>query len=617
MLAYWPGLHGDFFLDDYPNIVHNIAIAKFNQPTLEGLQAVSQSSKSGPLGRPLALVSFALNHAVSGFNPFYFKAVNLILHLCTAVGLYVLVRLLLSTPGIDAGPRLRRRLPLLAVALWTLHPLHASTVLYVVQRMTILATLFMVWGMVAYCRGRLSLLAGAATGWAWIAGALLIGLTGLFAKETAGLIYLYVLAVELTLLRFRAARPAWSWILALGLLLPILIGLLALLVAPGSLLDWLHSGFSNRSFTLGQRLLTESRVVGDYLIQTVIPNVTRMGIFHDDYEISRGLLTPPSTLATLAAHVSLLTVGLALRKRAPLFTFGVAWFYFGHLLESTVLPLELKFEHRNYLPLFGPLVALTAGMLAIPMRILGQGRRRIAISLALVTVFAVATAARSTHFGDYIQFGILEAENHPTSSRANQEAAINLMKLMMQTGHSDEESIARVRQYLDRSISTNQQTVAPLFTAVIFLPQLTGERPPAHYLHKLVERLRRGRVDANLTMFYVALNRSAMEKTLFLNEDDVKAIYEAPLQNPEISARKKADILAGYAMHVLVAQGNLDMARDLIDEALHTAPNHPGVYPAAIHIYRKNGMDTTARQLRETLDRLDPLGIFSNAAETP
>jgi hypothetical protein len=45
-------------------------------------------------------------------------------------------------------------------------------------------------------------------------------------------------------------------------------------------------------------------------------------------------------------------------KKYPLISFGILFFLLNHLIESTILPLELFFEHRNYLPslfLFLPL----------------------------------------------------------------------------------------------------------------------------------------------------------------------------------------------------------------------------------------------------------------------
>jgi hypothetical protein len=111
-------------------------------------------------------------------------------------------------------------------------------------------------------------------------------------------------------------------------------------------------------FNIDQRLLTEARIVIHYLGWISLLNPEPMSLYHTDFQISNGLLRPTSTLLSIIAIIFLVLAGLysLVKQRYPLIGFGLLWFFAGHLLESTTIPLELMFEHRNYLPSLGILL---------------------------------------------------------------------------------------------------------------------------------------------------------------------------------------------------------------------------------------------------------------------
>ena len=82
----------------------------------------------------------------------------------------------------------------------------------------------------------------------------------------------------------------------------------------------------------------------------MLPNLAEMGLHHDDFVISKTLLSPWTTLPAIAGLLALAVGALVLRKKHPLITFGIVFFFVAHALESTIIPLEIAFEHRNYLP---------------------------------------------------------------------------------------------------------------------------------------------------------------------------------------------------------------------------------------------------------------------------
>ncbi|MCU7800880.1 MAG: hypothetical protein KZQ70_12230, partial [gamma proteobacterium symbiont of Lucinoma myriamae] len=130
-ILYFPGLYGDFILDDKSNIIDESAI-RISSITYETLTEAAKSGVAGPLKRPVSVISFALNYYYSGLNPFYFKLVNVILHLLTGICVYILSSFLASQL-INIDLKKKRNIStqiiaLICTALWLLHPLNISSV---------------------------------------------------------------------------------------------------------------------------------------------------------------------------------------------------------------------------------------------------------------------------------------------------------------------------------------------------------------------------------------------------------------------------------------------------------------------------------------------------------
>ncbi|HCA26987.1 MAG TPA: hypothetical protein DEP05_05000, partial [Betaproteobacteria bacterium] len=352
-LLLWPGLSGPFLLDDFPNLQ---GLARLHRAAAVGSAVADYlfSGQAGFFGRPLALLTFAAQAGAWPGDPFAFKLANLSLHLLNGVLLIALCGRLARLSGVAAG---RARWMAAAVGLvWLIHPLQASTVFYVVQRMTMLSATFVLAGLLCYLSGRVALAEGrTARAFAWgAAGIFGAGLLAVLSKENGVLLPVYALAAEFTLLR-ALPRPR-AWRLWVGLTaLPLIAGLVYFF---GHFQEFMAAGYAGRAFTPMQRLLTEARAVVDYAGQIVLPRTAGMGVFHDDYPLSTSLWTSPATAVAIALLATAAAGAVAARRRYPEFSFAVAWFLGGQLLVSTVLPLELYFDHRNYLPMAGLLLGV-------------------------------------------------------------------------------------------------------------------------------------------------------------------------------------------------------------------------------------------------------------------
>jgi hypothetical protein len=469
--AYWPGLHGTFLFDDYPNIVDNHGVQP-QDASLPSLVRAALSSPSSEFKRPLASLSFAANYLATGLDPYGMKLTNLLIHLLNGWLVFLLARgLLLTTPAgahsardgfsisskssrtarashTAEGSLLRTRcappgdrrlraglVATLIAAAWMLLPINLTGVLYVVQRMESMANLFVLFGLIGYVAGRRRMLATADTslpsngraGWKgfWLCAASVTvpAAIGLMAKETTVVLPLYALSIEWALFGFR--KPSHSvpiaypsetsaigrsdfsredandfsesiatevapmtepsplrtsvrrlpqsgtedskprdWritsLFLLVLVLPMAAGLAWLLPNLLNPATW-----ASRNFTFGTRLLSEARIVTDYVSWTLLPTPDALSFYHDNFRISTGLLAPWTTLASIAFLAGLTILMLWLRPRRPLAALGIALFLGCQLLTGTILPLELIYEHRNYFASFGLLLTLVP-LLAAP-----------------------------------------------------------------------------------------------------------------------------------------------------------------------------------------------------------------------------------------------------------
>lgn len=418
--VYWPGIGGAFLMDDYPNIISNPAIHA-TSATWESMKAAALAYHMG--GRPLATITFALNHAIGGLDPWGYKVVGLTIHAVNALLVFFLLLRLTSIKRAGDG---WSRAAVFAVALvWAIHPLQVSTVLYVVQRMETLSLTFVLLALLAYQRGRTRQIEGQ-RGWHWLAGSALLAVVGLLSKESAVLFPAYALALELTLLRFEARDPRTTttlkWAYAIATFCAVAVFAFVIVphyAAPG--------GYAFRDFTPLERVLTQARVLPMHLGQILLPLPGSMSFYYDDLAVSRGLLAPATTLAGLLVLASLGGLAWYLRNRLPLVSLGLLWFFAGHLLTSNVFPLELVFEHRNYFALLGVLLALGD--------VLNRATRAVATPIAwvgmtaLVLGLASLTLIRSATWGNPLTLAMDMVARNTASARASSDLGEQYMLL--------------------------------------------------------------------------------------------------------------------------------------------------------------------------------------------
>jgi hypothetical protein len=427
--ALWPGRTGGFLFDDYPNLAGLEALK--SDPGRDQVLQFLANGIASPLGRPLSLASFAAQMHDWPGHPEAFIRANILLHLLAAALLFWwLLRLarLMQLP-----PTAALTVPLAATALWAWAPIQVTSVLYVVQRMTELSALCVFLGLLLYLTGRERAAQGRGGGLWWMSAGMAVGAgLGTLAKENALLMPLLVAVLECTLLA-RVPRPAsWGrWAIAfIGVPAAVVLGyLLWIVLDPAAV-------YAGREFTLAQRLLSEPRILFQYLHQLLLPWPSAMRLWYDDFTVSTGLFQPWTTALALAGWIAALALAWRWRARAPLPAFAVLWFAASHLLESTVLPLELVFEHRNYQASAGIWFALAAGGHALLQRASSDLVRAAGgvLAIAYVALLAGVTWQVASLWGQPFAMTVWMAERLPESRRARAE----LVGALLQRGHGAE-----------------------------------------------------------------------------------------------------------------------------------------------------------------------------------
>jgi hypothetical protein len=458
----------------------------------------------------------------------------------------------------------------------------------------------MLAGLICYVLGRLRIAEGR-PGLGWMLAAAPIGAVGFLAKENAVLLTLLLLATELTLLNRVSTgnsrgkvRLVWLFYIAL----PLLAGLAYLLTHPGLM------GYEGRPFTLEERVLTQPRVLWLYLKWLLIPDISQMGLFHDDLRLSTGLFDPPTTLLAIVGLIGLLLAALVLRHRAPLFSFAVLFFLANHALESTVLPLEMLFEHRNYLAAVGPLLFLVY-LVTIASSQMNVRPLAMALGGLLLVSYTAATLVRTNQWSGYQEFVLSSAENHPSSPRSNFMAAQVMITALSTAGGNAAELADTARSFLNRGLKADPRCINCLFGLVVLDLHLNVPPDPA-VISRLSEALRTGhvgptQVSVSQFSFLVKWQRSGGSS---LAASDLESIFDAALANPRWVHTGRAGIQAAYReYHEFVSQ-DLEAALEHAQAAVDAWPGQWSYNMQLAQILTKLGRLGQAKQALEQAARV-------------
>ncbi|MBI5593861.1 MAG: tetratricopeptide repeat protein [Deltaproteobacteria bacterium] len=396
ILPYSNSFDSAWHLDDFPNIVINpsvhISDISFDSLTrAAGLFQTHASSDTSLPFRPVAYFSFALNWYAGTDHVLGYHMVNVGIHILCAWMLYILVQSLFQTPnllGRFEGDK--KNIALLSAVLWAIHPIQIQAVTYIVQRMTLLATLFYLSGLLCYIQARNHSERPQRLG--LFSGCFLSLVLAMGSKENAVIFPLSLALIEIVFFNNLSNRVHRKACFLIVLAATVATGILAVIIAYSARPDplaFINRVSSVRPFSLTERLLTEPRVVIGYLTQIFYPLLNRFSIEHFITK-STSILNPLTTIGSIILISGLLAIAFFRIRKMPVLSFSILFYFLNHIIESTVIPLELVFEHRNHLPsafVFFPVAIAGVRGLRYYQRM--QRRAMFQTCFAVITLFVV------------------------------------------------------------------------------------------------------------------------------------------------------------------------------------------------------------------------------------
>ena len=434
--AYSNSFQSAWHLDDYPNVVNNfrLHLSNFSPDSLINT-FFSRQGAFNNLYRPVACLTFALNWYFGNNNVGGYHFVNISIHFLTAFFLFLTIFNLYKSPGLRSI-----NMPygfwtaLLSALIWALNPIQTQAVTYIVQRMASLAALFYIIGIYFYLKGRNSRIGRHQI--LFFAGCAVSFVMALGSKENAITLPLALLLTEIVFYQNFESGTTRRILRTGGVFSgTLLILIIAYLVFNASDLDILK-GYQYRSFTLWQRLMTEPRIVVFYLTQLFYPMPYRLSIEHD-INLSVSLFEPWATLPAILLVALLIVLGLSQIRKRPILAFGLLFFFINHLIESTILPLELVFEHRNYLPslfLFFPVAAALFWLVDYYQQ-RSELIVKVLVSFMVLLVLGLGLSTYMRNMAWATEKSLWEDAMKKAPGRAR--PAYNLAKHYVRTGHLD------------------------------------------------------------------------------------------------------------------------------------------------------------------------------------
>jgi tetratricopeptide (TPR) repeat protein len=360
-ICYSGTLDAPFYYDDFFNIVDDptIRLTKLNW---DSISRFALSSGTRKIHRPVSTFTFALNYFFGRYNVIGYHLVNIFIHIFSGLLLFIIIRITVNLNFQHNKDFLLQTLSPVILAfftsiIWVAHPLNIQSVTYIVQRMNSLASMFYLLSMIFYIYGRIhqqkntsiikkkNLILSPVL---YFTGCVMSGFLAVTSKQIAATLPVFIFLYEWFFFQGLSYRWLRSKLKPIGAFLVIFIGIL-LYLNEGTSLEKIFYRYDPNVFTFSQRIHTELRVVIFYISLLFYPNPFRLSLDHG-YPLSNNLIDPPTTILCLFTLLMLLGLAVYSAKNNRLVSFSILWYLGNLVIESSVIGLDIIYEHRNYLP---------------------------------------------------------------------------------------------------------------------------------------------------------------------------------------------------------------------------------------------------------------------------
>ena len=618
---YQPASNSVYLLDDRSNLSGLASVSDAES----ALQFVV-SGIASPVGRPVSLASFLPQAAMWNESATPFIRVNIAIHLLNSLLACLFFLQLTRARQVDSPND--RFIAIAAMALWLFLPLLASSSLMIVQRMATLTATFVLLALNAYLYWRSRIEFDSKPALIGMSAALVLGtMLAVLSKENGALLPALVLVMEATLLKPPASISTGNWrnwrIVFLGL--PTIAIVFVLL----SYLPYSEDTIQRRDMTGWERLITQARILWEYVFNAFAARPAEYGPFHDDYPVARSILDP-LTFAAVFSWLIAIAGSIVWRRKYPLAAFAVLWFIAAHLLESTTLPLELYFEHRNYIPLIGPVFALSYSLLSVT----GQYRNMARLAVAAYVVLNAAILFSVTSlWGKPLEAASYWAVNSPNSVRAAAHLAarqmteiagpVGVITLQEFVARHPEHTYLRIHELTVSCRLSSERDYSPVVSDLEeALPSIKFDNSVGNLLdnlmlaisetdcngidrdtgRRLAEAVASNPVYANDER-YMSSHHLLMAGIAMENGDQAAGARELERARTAMRSNKIDALIVSR----LAAEHRFDEARDYIDQLDHDLPMHP---------LRRLSTTIALKQLRRQVDALEMRAVNSSKPDS-
>ena len=410
LLIYSSSLRGPFMFDGKTNIQNAplTHITKLSQlPDVVFPNKVNNQTRH----RTICFMSFALNYYFGGLDTFGYHLVNVIIHILNGLVLFFLSYTILTLSFHEAKERENAlMIAFLGSLLWLTHPIQTQAVSYIYQRLASLTAFFFLLSLFCYIKGRVT---QAKTRAAFFVLSILFGLCALFTKQNAATLPFFIILAEFFLFQPQSFKLERKKLIFLILFAGLFI-LIAGIYLRSDFISRIALGYEKREWTLFERVLTQPRVVIFYLSLLIFPHPSRLNLDHD-FAISHSLFSPFTTFLSLLFIIGSIGLAIFLMRRNRLISFALFWFFGNLVIESSILPLEMVFEHRVYLPSMGLIVLLIGLFVSLTKK---EWEKWVtALVIPFILLFSYWTYERDSVWGNTLTLWTDAAKKSPHKAR--------------------------------------------------------------------------------------------------------------------------------------------------------------------------------------------------------
>jgi tetratricopeptide (TPR) repeat protein len=543
-------LESPFVFDDDLRIVnnHSIQISQLNPKEIWEAAFGKKSAANRPIGN----ISFALNYYFHQLDVKGYHIVNIIIHILTGIFLYLFLAATLSLPSVKTQYERASVLAFFAALVWLVHPVQTQSVTYIVQRVNSLSAMFYVLSFLLYLKGRLA--PKTRKNWFWFVFSALSWILALGCKQNAALLPFFVFLYEWYF--FQDLSRDWlkrNWKYFLGIVaLFAIIALIYMEMHPLERVSKMHD-FARREFTVTERGLTQFRVVLYYISLLFYPHPSRLNLDYDFF-LSRSLIDPPTTLLSLFTIIILLALAFYIAKKERLISFCILWFFGNLVIESSIIPLAIIFEHRVYLP--SMLVCLIP--VALIYRFTKLDWLRIGLFSAVLVALSLWTYQRNQAWQDDVTLWRDTVKKSPNKGRPYN----NLGSALLEKGNT-----AEALEHLNKAISLDPNMhEAHLNLGYIMRQKEKSEEAILYFSNALRINPKFSRAHHNLAIVLAEEGKT---------DEAIEHFYKALSIDPDFAESHESHYNLGF---LLAEQGETEDAIKHYAEALQIKPEYAEVH---------------------------------------